>query len=418
MGRHLERALILFEQSRHDLAETELRQELAGDPNSFMAHALLALCLARREDFQPATEEAQQAIHLAPDSPYPHYVLASIYLDRRRLDEAEKAVDQAIQLDPHHADYFSLLAAIRFEQRRWQDALDAAETGLAVDPEHVGCNNMRAMALVKLGRRTEAGATMARTLARDPEDALSHANQGWTLLEQGDPKKAMEHFREALRLEPNLDWARRGIVEALKARNIIYRVMLWYFLWMAKLSRGAQWGIVIGGYVGYRLLSEVAHDNPEIAPFILPLLILYFVFAILTWTAYPLFNLLLRMSRFGRLALSDEQITASNWFGGCLLCALAALALAFVPGFAISLLAALVFGFLVLPLSAIFTCARGWPRTAMALYTVGLAGVGLGGVALLSLNESTGSALLQAFFLGIFLSGFVANGLATALPRR
>ena len=68
--------------------------------------------------------------------------------------------------------------------------------------------------------------------ARDPDDAFSHANQGWTLLEQGNRKKAMEHFRESLRLDPTNGWAQAGLVEAIKAGNPVYAVMLKYFLWI------------------------------------------------------------------------------------------------------------------------------------------------------------------------------------------
>jgi tetratricopeptide (TPR) repeat protein len=79
-----------------------------------------------------------------------------------------------------------LLAAIRFDQRRWQDALTAAEQGLQNNSGHVGCTNLRAMALVKLGRRQEAGASIDVALAKNPENAITQANQGWTLLEKGD----------------------------------------------------------------------------------------------------------------------------------------------------------------------------------------------------------------------------------------
>src|SRR6185436_9021657 len=111
-----------------------------------------------------------------------------------------------------------------------------------------------------------------------PENAFTHANQGWTYLNKGEPKKALEHFRESLRLDPANEWARHGIVEALKARNIIYAVMLKYFLWMARLSRGARWGIILGGYFGIQLLASMARSNPAIAPWILPLRILYITF--------------------------------------------------------------------------------------------------------------------------------------------
>lgn len=418
MGKHLERAWVLIEQSRHDLAEAELRQELAEDPNSATAHALLGLCLARRERFDEATREAELAVHLWPDLPFAHYALGSILLDRNRLEEAETAARRAIELDPHMADFFGLLTAIQFNGRRWQEALQTAESGLALDPEHVMCNNLRAMALVKLGRRAEAGMTIAGTLARDPEDALSHANQGWTLLEQGNPQKAMEHFREALRLEPNLDWARHGIVEALKARNIIYRVMLWYFLAMARLSRRAQWAIIIGGVIGYNVLRNLARDNPALAPYIWPLLILYLIFVVLTWTADALFNLLLRVSRFGRLALSPDQITASNLVGSCLLAGLGAVIVALIVDSETLQYGGIFTGLLVLPVSAIFHCQRGWPRTYMTLYTLALAALAYGGLALLGINDQRGSTLLSFFFLGIFFSGFVANALAMSRVRR
>ena len=49
----------------------------------------------------------------------------------------------------------------------------------------------------------------------------------------------------------------------------------------------------------------------------MPVLVLSFAFLMLTWISSPLFNLLLRFNRFGRLALSRDQRIASSWIGGC-----------------------------------------------------------------------------------------------------
>lgn len=421
MNPNLERGLLLYQQSRHDLAEQELRQALAADPDDAYAHALLALCLTEQEQFKEATDEAQRAVHQAPDDPFSHYALAKVFYDRDRLDEAVAAISESIRLDPTDADYQALLAAIRFDQRRWPDALTAAEQGLEINPEHVGCTNLRAMALVKLGRRQEAGATIDVALAKNPENAVTHANQGWTLLEKGDYTKALEHFRESLRLDPENEWARHGIVEALKAKHFIYSVMLRYFLWMSKLSSGAQWAIILGGYFGYRFLSGFARDNPEWAPWILPVKILYITFAVMTWIADPLFNLALRMNRFGRLALSDEQTVSSNWIGGCILAALLSLSGWLVFGNEWALLSALVFGLTVLPLAGTFKCRDGWPRTVMAIYTASLALLGLGAVLMPDEPKpvrSLGAALMGLFLLGIFLSAWLANFLMMQRPKR
>src|SRR5690606_21011372 len=125
----------------------------------------------------------------------------------------------------------------------------------------------------------------------------SHANMGWTLLHQGQPRRAAEHFREALRLDPTSDWARSGIVEAMKARSPIYRVFLAYFLFMSRLSSGAQWGILIGGYAGYQTVRTIGRTHPALAPYLQPLIVAYVVFALGTIVAIPLFNLLLFTDR-------------------------------------------------------------------------------------------------------------------------
>jgi tetratricopeptide (TPR) repeat protein len=373
MMQHLHRSQLLIGQGRYEQALGELRLHLAEEPNSSLAHALIGLCQIELKQYQEATAEAQQAVHLAPDYPFAHYALAKVYCDRHRYKEALTAALEAVRLDPYDADYFALVSQIHFVESRWQAALEMADEGLAVDPEHSACTNLRAMSLVKLGRKAQAGATIDAALARNPENSLTHANQGWTLLEQRQPAKAMEHFREALRLDPEMEWARLGIVEAMKARNFIYRAMLGYFLWMAKLPPRVQWGVVIGGYFGMQFLNGVSDKHPALEPWLFPIRLAYLVFVVMSWVADPLFNLLLRLNRFGRLALSREQIVASNWLGGCILIALVMLVAYLATGNEAASWGAFGFGLLSLPVAAIFRCSSGRPRTLMSLYALGMA---------------------------------------------
>jgi tetratricopeptide (TPR) repeat protein len=427
---HLERGLLLYQQSRHELAENELRQALAADPQDAFAHALLALCLNEREQFEEATTEVRQAIHLAPDFSFAHFAHARVLYARNHYPEARAAIEEAIRLDSTDADYFSLLASIHFDERQWPEALAAAEQGLQFDSEHIGCTNLRAMAMVKLGRKAEAGTTIDAALARNPDNAITHANQGWTWLEKGDSEKALEHFREALRLDPDNEWARHGIVEALKARHFIYAAMLKYFLWMSKLSRQAQWGIILGGYFGHRLLGSLADNNPVLAPWVLPLQILYITFAVLTWTAYPMFNLILRLNRFGRLALTPEQTVESNWVGTSFLLALFSLGGCLAMGFESPWVMSLaVFGLMVMPLSGLFRCSVGWPRTTMIVVVAVLAFIGLGAIGVIweahrggnlyaeaTANRAFG--LLGTYAIGVLLTTVLANILAAQRPKR
>jgi tetratricopeptide (TPR) repeat protein len=411
---HLARGQLLLEQSRYPEAEREFRQALAQEPNHAGAHALLALCLIERNQNAEATGEAQQAIHLDPEEWFGYYVLSLVYSHRNQQDEALKAVRAAIVLAPTSAVLWATQAAVLFDQGQWQAALESAETGLQHDAEDVRCANLRAMALVKLGRKKEAESVIAEALRNEPDNPFSHANQGWAMLEQRRIREAKDHFREALRLDPILDLARAGMLEALKAGNPAYRLLLSYFLWMAKLSPGARWGVVIGLYVAFRVLRNVSREMPDAAPYVFPLLAAYLVFALFSWLGVPVFNLVLRLNRYGRYLLSPDQTKGANLIGLCLAAGL----LSGLAGILLNplwILVALGFGVLMIPASAIFNCSAGWPRYAMAAITAGLAVLGLIAlVGTLTVGGESCAGLGGIFALGCVLSTWPANWLTSA----
>ncbi len=422
MGARLDRGLMLFQQSRYELAEKEFRGALAEDPQNAMSHAFLAYCLTERGLHNDAEQEGKEAIQLAPDWAFSHFVLARVFYDRDQYPEAERAIFEAIRLDPQDADHHALYAAILADQGRWEEALQSTERGLAIDPEDVGCTNLRAMALVRLNRRDEAGATVATALARNPESAFTHANQGWTLLHQGDHRQAFEHFREALRLDPEIDWARQGIVEAMKARNPLYRPLLGYFLWMSRLSEKAQWAVIITIFIGPRILRALAKANPALLPYLAPLIAVILLFVVMTWVADPLFNLLLRLDKFGRLALSREQVVSSNCVGICMLGVLLGFLAFAITRNPAGLTCAIASGMLIVPVAAVFHCSKGWRRLVMSLYTGALAAVAVGGVVLTAVtHKGVGSDIFAgpaAATIAIVIVGAAASTwLALPLSR-
>jgi tetratricopeptide (TPR) repeat protein len=284
------------------------------------------------------------------------------------------------------------------------------------------------MALANLGRKEEAGHTIGGALARDPHNAHSHANQGWNYLHQGQPDKALEHFREALRIDPELEWAQLGIVEALKARHFVYRQMLRYFLWMSTLSGSAQWGVIIGIYFAQRLLGNLAQARSPWAPYMEVLLWCLIGFVFMTWIAQPLFDVVLRFNRFGRLALSRAQRHKSNWVGSLLALALAGLlaGLAFdrTEGY---VLAGISVG-LIVPVVGVFHCQAGWPRSVMLLLATVLFTLGISIFVLVvrsALNPRDGRAYLDTavdcgrfFTYGVLAAAILTNVLAGVRPRR
>ncbi|TVT37718.1 tetratricopeptide repeat protein [Hymenobacter setariae] len=296
----LPRVQLLMQQNRPALAVDELRRQLTRDPHEPVAHTLLALCLLDLDQPTEAQQEAELAIHLAPEYDLAFYALALAQHRQHRSKEALAAVNQALALDPTDADYYHLLGSLRLESNQWQAALQATSTGLTFDAEHAGLHSLRARALARQGRGAEAAQAAHEALGYGAESSGVQAQAGWVALETNRSHEALGHFQEALRLNPESEYARAGLVEALKARYWIYRTFMRFMYWTNSLSAGLRQGLFLGAWV--------------VARFVRPLLPLYLAFAYFSWFSDVLFESLLRFNRYGRYALSEAQRRHSNHF--------------------------------------------------------------------------------------------------------
>jgi tetratricopeptide (TPR) repeat protein len=405
------RATILLQQRRYEDAERELRTALALDPDNAHLQLLLCICLFEQEKIEEAENSIRQVIHQEPDNDYALYILAKIKLVQEDEKKAEALLKNAVQLAPNEADYYGLLASIYLQKKAFQQALDFAEQGLAVDSENILCLNMRSTALLKLRRKEEAFQTIEKALEKDPENEYTHVNYGWGKLERGQHKEALIHFREALRLNPNSEAAKAGLVETMKAKYWFYRMFLKYAFWMSRLSSKNQWIFIIGLYVLIRLLRGLAGDNEILNLIIWPIIILYLIFALSSWFIVPLSNLMLRLNPYGRYALDKEGITSSNFVGLSL--ALAAIGgLLYAATGHLSAIALLIFGIvMMIPTGSMFNPSKDRKKKTLIIYTIGLATVGLVGIVSGLFSAELFNLMAVLFGLGIFAYQWVANAM-------
>jgi len=390
------------------------RQAVSENPQDGLAHAILAQALSHQKNVREAFREIQLAIQLSPAEPHVHYLHSIILFQRKQWKPAKEAIREAIRLYPENADYYGILSAFHFEDHDWKTALEIAEQGRAIEPENEQCINMMAAALIKLGRRDELAKVLGDALARNPENDEAHANQGWAALHAGQMEVTMLHFREALRLNPDNRSARNGILESLRARNPLYRIILRYFLWMSRMNTQARWGVILGGYVFIRVINSIGMTVPILAPFTFLLSIVYMLFAIFTWIARPMTDLLLRLDRNGRLLLSKSQIQSTNV--GLLLVAVA------VGLFLIGLIneSPACFGgalgalALILPVFGSFQVQAGNKRNALLVYTLVLTFVGIGAFGQALSFWKAPFDLSNIFFLGWIAFSWIANIVASS----
>ena len=107
-----------------------------------------------------------------------------------------------------------------------------------------------------------------------------------------------------------------------------------------------------------RSSEESPGTRRSLLRFLWPLLYAYFAFVLMTWLAPSFFNLLLRLDRFGRYALSADQIRGANVLAACLAATLGCLAAALGTGSAFLLYCTMMFALLALPARPSFRAMR------------------------------------------------------------
>jgi len=404
---------------------------LAQQPDNAIAHGLLAQCLIHREQFAEATEHAETAVAYAPDTAWPYRILCRVCFGRNDINGAQSAVEQAIAIDPLDADNHVMMGRVHFVQARWQMALESAMTALKTKPENVDAINLKAECYRKLGRRELAADELGTALSVDPENAETHASLGWLALHNGNRTDAKKHFREALRLDPELESARAGVIEAIKAWNPAYRLFLTYIFWMQSLGRRGQWGVILIAFFGYRFVLATARNNPSLAPLLWPLIIAYVAFVLLSWLANPLANVALRLHPFGRLSLSRDERVGSNWVGGFLLAAIVCALGAWLSDSGMLMRTAVFFAGMLFPIAAAVSADRPWPWKPMVFYCLVMGAFGLifasgplfdwqsdAGDNSSTLVRSLSNLCGGLFFLGFVLSFWIGNILASIRWRR
>jgi len=237
--------------------------------SAYRAKLMRAELLRNGDRYAEAEKFLSDAISEQPDNPEGYYEMAFCYCNwTGHSSKALKFVDRAIALNPSHAEFFALRAWILVNLKKYDKALKVAEEALALNPysvmalnaqvrahilmhqwvqaeerarqvlelnaQNVLAANLLAVALRQQGRQHESEAVTAGLLARAPNSASAHSNAGWSALQTGDHRLANQHFLEALRLDPNDDHARRGLLHSFNSRVWIYRL---YFQAVAELSR-------------------------------------------------------------------------------------------------------------------------------------------------------------------------------------
>lgn len=200
-------------------AQEAYRKALELDPKQPEAHHNLGLSLKNHSQADQALVEFEQAIRLVPEAALAadtassrklrreladaHFCVAGIRHAQKDFPAALAAYDKAIELDPNHVGAHHDRGALFLDQGRFDDAIAEFEQALRLEPRLARGWMSLGDAWLRKDRPERAAAAIAKAVALSPS-ARNHYNLGVARQKAEDWQGALDSYREAVRLDPNL----------------------------------------------------------------------------------------------------------------------------------------------------------------------------------------------------------------------
>jgi tetratricopeptide (TPR) repeat protein len=209
------------EDRRMELQEAIMRHRLGKYPGDFTSQFNLGALMLARGDRADAVPYLRGAIAARPDHPVALNTLGAALLQAGSVDEAAGLFERALKANPRYTNARYNLANALAEQQLWQQAAAEFRQVLADDPEDAGARQHLGEVLrlwgdqrTKQGSLEEAAAHLRESLDFRQDDAVLHSDLGAVLARLGRFRDAVPEFEAALRLDPNLETAKRNLQAA------------------------------------------------------------------------------------------------------------------------------------------------------------------------------------------------------------
>ncbi|HSM14272.1 MAG TPA: tetratricopeptide repeat protein, partial [Thermoanaerobaculia bacterium] len=241
---HTVRGRIALESGDLERAAAEFTAARDADPRNPVARRGLALALDRSGDSEGAARELAAAAGLEPANPLNLKELGLVRLRAGAYAEAVESFERALGLAPDFVDAEQGLGIALARLGRTDQALPHLTRAVEAAPANAALREERALALMRLGRRGEARVELDAAIEADPDSSSARLNLGLLLelegdleaasaavegalarareprqqalahltlgrlAERGAAPEALAHYREAIRLDPDLVPAR------------------------------------------------------------------------------------------------------------------------------------------------------------------------------------------------------------------
>jgi len=173
-----------------------------------------AKLIAEGGDPEWALVELKKIDRLLPDKYYVKFFLGLSHLSLNEPVTALLCLEEALKLGPKQEDIssiYSYMGVCLKEQERYADAIKVLEKAEQYDSERTDVHNLLGFCYFKLKDHEKAIESFRNVLKLDPTSAIDYANIASNYRDMGNREMAIRHYKLALELDNTIDFARENL---------------------------------------------------------------------------------------------------------------------------------------------------------------------------------------------------------------
>lgn len=302
-----QKAAILYNSFRYLDCLRQLSTLLQIDPIHLRGLVLLVQCHIKLDELDKAKIAIDAAISNYPNHPlvllnFGHWCYAS-----KKYEEAILYADRAIEANPIDANLWQFRGACNYNLRHFKSALKDVDKALSIDPNNVFVLNLKSLILDQQNSSIQAFETAQLSLANDPNNAFSHATLAGNYLKIRDYNKGFDHAVEAVRINPNDDYALATLKEAMRCKYPFYRPIAFLRNWIVKQTERSRTRLINAVFIFVFLVGAVSLGLGYGLNLLIPVLFAIIFSWIYFGYSISVSTILLSRDKRGKALVTNEQ---------------------------------------------------------------------------------------------------------------
>ena len=203
---------VLLSVGRPAEAVPPLRRAVELEPDNAETHYNLGLALIQADRSRDAVETLQRAVLLQPDYPEAHDNLGQALFRDGQTEAAIAYYRELVRNEPDYAPGHNSLGYVLLSVGRPAEAVPPLRRAVELEPDNAETHYNLGLALIQADRSRDAVETLQRAVLLEPDDyPEAHYSLAHAFANRGEAGKAVDEFREALRLRPDYEAALRDL---------------------------------------------------------------------------------------------------------------------------------------------------------------------------------------------------------------